>query len=154
MVSHCSHISFCLCHRVFVLPLEGLTITGQGLLSAGTKLSLQCFFQTNLNWKNQLNCISCFHLMAVVYLIINRRLTVSFTLFYRVWHFQWSMAVVSRAVLVNAGGRGIRAVFYISKRTRVLAARMDQRSLSWSYHIEVFTLAARIYKEISVRPDS
>lgn len=62
--------------------------------------------------------------------------------------------VVLRAVLVNAGGRGIMAAFYISKRMRVLAARMNQRTLSWSCHIEVYTLGARIYKEISVRPDS
>lgn len=44
MVSHYCHTSFCPCHRLFVLPLERLTITDQDLLSVGTKLSLQHFF--------------------------------------------------------------------------------------------------------------
>lgn len=109
------------------------------------------FFWTNLNWENLFNCISCFHLMAVVYLIINRRPTVSFALLSD-WHFHWSMAVALGAALVNAGGRGIRAIFVYQQENKCLHCKNG--GLFWSCHMEVYTLGARIYKDISVRPDS
>lgn len=93
------------------------------------------FFWANLNWENQLNCISCFHLMAVLYLIINRRPIVSpVCSVVSLWHFQWSVAVVLGAVLVNAGGGGIGGL-HINKRTRTLAARMDRRAVLEVPHI-------------------
>lgn len=87
--------------------------------------------------------------MAGVYLIINRRPTVSFAL----WHFHWSMAVVLGAVLVNTGGRGIRAVFVYQQENKGLSCK-DVLEGCFGAAKVVYTLGSRIYRDISVRPDS
>lgn len=71
--------------------------------------------------------------MAVLHLIINRRPIVS-PVCSVVRHFQWSVAVVLGAVLVNAGGGGNGAVC-ISTREKGSYLQGWIKGLFWSCHI-------------------